>query len=451
MAPVLLAAALAAAQPASPSRPSWDDLASVSAYLTSRGLSADTLESFLERTGVEHAARMREGDLDHLVFYMLQSTRFTRRPPIEPALSARTLVESLEPMTRARFLAGVSVADVSPTTAVQARIADFLSYLERPSPDERRTAFLEVVRVSYPDARNRPAAVGREYLRVMRFLYQKEFLAPRGAPGAAAVRGLYRERGLSTDTAVEAGFVVHTGLAVLKALDPAWRVRRVLILGPGLDLAPRTGLLEDAPPQSYQPWAVMDALVSLGLSRLDDLSIVGADINPRVVAHLRQARQAPPSLRLASALAGDAAVEMSADYRTYFAQLGRAIGVVVTAPGFRKVVRVGPAAAGALAAPRMLDVVTERLAESGFDLVVATNVFPYLDDVQLAVAMSNIAAVTTPGGVLMHNEGRPVLGDIATAVRLPFEQARYVTIATVRGAAAPLSDSIYLHRKPARR
>ncbi|WP_217551393.1 hypothetical protein, partial [Pantoea sp. GbtcB22] len=77
--------------------------------------------------------------------------------------------------------------------------------------------------------------------------------------------------------------VVYNGLGVLKSLAPATRIRRVLIVGPGLDLAPRTGFLETNAPQSYQPWAVIDALVSLGLARIDDLAVVGADINPRVV------------------------------------------------------------------------------------------------------------------------------------------------------------------------
>ena len=56
------------------------------------------------------------------------------------------------------------------------------------------------------------------------------------SPGAAqqlgvrtyntAVAGLYRSRGLSTDTAVEAGFLVATGLGILKALEPGWITKR---------------------------------------------------------------------------------------------------------------------------------------------------------------------------------------------------------------------------------
>ena len=110
----------------------------------------------------------------------------------------------------------------------------------------------------------------------MRFLYQKEFVAQRAPDRADAVAALYRSRGLSTDTAVEAGYLVYLGLGALKSLEPELRVRRVLIVGPGLDLAPRTAFLDAAPPQSYQPWAVIDALVGLGLARLDELEVTGA-------------------------------------------------------------------------------------------------------------------------------------------------------------------------------
>ncbi len=158
----------------------------------------------------------------------------------------------------------------------------------------------------------------------MKFVYDKEFVAQRAGPDAVAE--LYRARGLSTDTAIEAGYVVYNGLGILKSLEPDRRVRRVLIVGPGLDLAPRTALMETGPPESYQPWAVIDALVSLGLSRIGDLVVIGADINPRVVDHLRRAGSAPPTLTLVSGIADTPTVHLADDYRDYFAQLGRAIG-----------------------------------------------------------------------------------------------------------------------------
>ena len=298
----------------------------------------------------------------------------------------------------------------------------------------------------------RETAVLREYLRAMRFLYQKEFVAQRAPDAGDAVAALYRARGLSTDTAIEAGYAVHLGLGVLKGLEPDRRIRRVLIVGPGLDLAPRTGLIDETAPVSYQPWAVIDALAALGLARLDDLEVVGADINPRVVDHLRRARSAPPSLRLESGLRQTPQLSLERDYRDYFAQLGDAIGVSrepVREPDGRlaRTVRVQPAAARALSAAP-LDIVTGRLGGPPFDLAIATNILPYFDDTELALAMSNIASMLAPGGIFLHNEPRPALREISSAVGLPLEQSRQAPIARVAGAP-PLADTIFLHRRAA--
>jgi hypothetical protein len=444
----LAAARLADSQPPA-SRPIvWTDLAPLHTRLEAHGVTAASFGAFVEKTHTDSLRRVREGDLDHLVFYALQSTHFTKLPPIEPALSAKALVDSLNAATRDAFLE--SHADVGPPIppAVRERVAALLRSLDSPAADSRLTYFQSLVQTTFPDRRNREAGVLGEYLRAMRFIYQKEFVAQRA--GADAVAELYRTRGLSTDTAVEAGYLVSLGLGVVKALDPATRIRRVLIIGPGLDLAPRTALIEGGSPESYQPWAVIDALLSLGLSRADDLEVVGADINPRVVQHLRRARAAPPVLTLVSEIGETERISFTQEFREYFNGLGRSIGDVeagTPAPKghLGKVIRVNPAAARALGA-QQLDIVTERLDGPKFDLVIVTNVLPYFDDVQLMLAISNIAGMLAPGGVLLHNEARPSLRDVTSALGVPFEQSRHVIIATVRGAAAPLFDSVWLHR-----
>jgi hypothetical protein len=435
-------------------RITWDDAAPLRARLEKQGIRQAAFPSYVERLRENHARRMREGDLDHLVFYLLQSTHFTPLPAIEPALSAKALVQSLDPAERDGFLRGAAAREPSVPAPVRARMTAFVVALDSSSRDPRLAYFRALVQSTVPDRRQRQASLLREYLRAMRFIYQKEFVAQ--PAGAAAVAELYRARGLSTDTAVEAGYVVYTGLGIIRALEPDRRIRRVLIVGPGLDLAPRTGLMEAGPPESYQPWAVIDALLSLGLSRAGDLHVVGADINPRVVDHLTRSRDNPPELTLVSEIRESETVTLSADYREYFVQLGKAIadedhpprgGIATLAQGhLRKTVRVGKTTAGTLTAAT-LDVVTERLDAPAFDLVIATNILPYFDDVELMLAMSNVAGMLVPGGVFLHNEARPSLGEITDELGLPFEQSRHVIIATVRGAPAPLFDSVFLHRK----
>jgi hypothetical protein len=450
-------ATLGAQNGAGTTRISWTDTTPLHGQLESRGLTAASFPAYVERLRQSHVSRVRLGDLDHLIFYLLQSKGFTSLPSIEPALSAKALVEGLTDQQREAFLRGGELSSTRVPDTVRARIEQLMVALGAPTRDARLIYFGELVGTAFAGSKDRESNLVHEYLRVMRFVYEKEFVAQRSPRPADAVADLYRSRGLSTDTAVEAGYVVSVGLAILKSLQPDRRIRRVLIVGPGLDLAPRTALLDAGPPESYQPWAVMDALVAHGLARFGDLEVVGADINPRVVSHLRRAHDAPPVLSLMTEIRDSETVTLSPDYREYFAGLGRSIATADAPPAtrtpfnghLRRTVRVGPSAAAALEA-QALDIVTERLDLLGgtpFDLVIATNILPYFDDGELMLALTNIAAMLAPGGVFLHNEARPSMSDMTTALGLPFEQSRHVVIATVRGAPAPLFDSVWLHRK----
>jgi hypothetical protein len=432
----------------------WSDLAPLHKQLNARGIVDAGFPAYVDRLRETHATRVRLGDLDHLIFYLLQSRAFTNLPTIEPALSAKALVENLELKERDTFLRTGQLSLDRVPVAVRGRSDALLRALGAPSRDARILYFGELVQTTFPRAADRLTGLSREYLRVMRFIYEKEFVAQKSARPAEAVAELYRARGLSTDTAVEAGYVVSIGLGITKSLAPEQRIRKVLIVGPGLDLAPRTGLLEVGPPQSYQPWAVIDALIANGLSRLDDLEIVAADINPRVLAHIRRARETPPTLNLTSEIGDSDTVQLSQDFRDYFAKLGRGIVEPGTSSGassevkghLHRTIKTSAAAARTLHA-ESLDIVTDRLRQGGFDLVVATNILPSFDDGELMLALTNIAGMLAPGGVFLHNESRPVLGDMTTALGMPYEQSRHVVIATVRGAPAPLLDSVWLHRK----
>ena len=443
----------------------WADLpASIQRRLASKDVTAASFPTF--RTDLDRRTheRVRESDLDALIYYALQSASFTKERPIEPALSAKAYVESLDSVTRARFLKGEAEPIERIPRDARDRIAAFAVALEKPPPFSRLGYLRDIARtLSGGPKSSTPSTTVllQEYARSMRFLFQKEFAPREGPDPAAAVATLYRTRGLSTDTAIEAGYLVHLGLATLKAADPARRIQRVLIVGPGLDLAPRTGLLEAGPPESYQPYAVVDSLVGLNLSGLDQLQVIGADVNPRVVQHLARASSASVSLTLLSGVGDSDSLTLQDDFRRYFQDLGRSIRrrcnrrapdppEPARAPtGYhghlRKSIAVRPEASRVVDGAA-LNVVTERLEGGPYDLVIATNIFPYLDDVSLALALTNIAAMLAPGGILLHNEPRPLLGELTTELGLPLAHARTAIIATVRGAP-PLYDSAFVHRK----
>jgi SAM-dependent methyltransferase len=452
--PLAMATSLVLASPAPPSaaRPiRWDDLpAPIQRRLQTAGIDDRSFEAFRQDHERRTQARVVEGDLDALVYFALQSMAFTKAPPIEPALSARTFVEGLDEETRKRFLTGGAIASDRVPAPARQRLTALVPALRNPPPGSRLEYFRDIVSRRTSAEPEGDFLVG-QYVRAMRFLYEKEFVAQR--TGADAVAALYRERGLSTDTAVEAGYLVHLGLATLKALEPSRRIRRVLVVGPGFDLAPRTGLVEAGPPESYQPYAIVDSLVSLGLARLDDLVVVGGDVNPRVVEHLEAAGTRDVSLTLVTGVGDSGAVALGEDYRRYFDAIGRAIGAPLPAPALparysghlRKAVRVRSEATRAVGG-LTLDIATDRVDGDGFDLVVATNVLPYLDDRLLTLALANVAAMLTPGGIFLHNESRPLLGEVTRELDLPLQQARTAVIATV-GGAPPLADAVLIHEK----
>jgi hypothetical protein len=328
--------------------------------------------------------------------------RFTKEHRIEPALSARDFHDRQ-----------------NVPAEVRRRILDFL---KAPLTTDERLADLRT--------RLNPTleSLLSEYSRAMRFLYEKEFQARK-----TEIAGLYQKRGHSTDTQVEANYAVWSALAVLKAMHPDLVMERVLVIGPGLDFAPRTDLFDNIPPQSYQPYALADALIGLKLARSPGLRVECADINPRVVAFINDfpARERPV-LQLISKPSDE-------EYLRYFTGLGAAIGI-------RRgdTIEVRKEVAQSVSA-RRLNIVTERLTASPFDLVVSTNVLLYFNSEELALALTNISGMMKRGGYFIHNDLRPEIDTYAESLGLRAVHAR--TILVGRGSKEPLFDSFAVYVK----
>jgi hypothetical protein len=317
---------------------------------------------------------------------------------------------------------------------------DFLAALNRPGKDSR----LDYFRTLLP-AQERVKYLESQYARAMDFLYRKEFAAA-GAGSAGKGRylaALYEERGYSSDTQVEANFAVWTALSVLKTLHPSLRLNRVLIVGPGLDFAPRTALLDTVEPQSYQPFAAADALLGLGLADRHRLQIHCVDINDRVIAYLQGFAKRKRRVLILASPARDP------EYQEYFAALGKSIGAVAGLPPdgayHRKSLDVGEGIARTITAEK-LNIVTERYDPSpGYDLVIATNVLVYCKPVELLLALANIRSMLAGGGYLIHNEFRPEMETFTRLLGLESIEAR--TLRLSAGGSAPLVDGFVIHRK----
>src|SRR6185369_17709580 len=103
---------------------------------------------------------------------------------------------------------------------------------------------------------------------------------------------LYRDRGLSSDTSIFPDFAIEQSLEAMKAqalLAPG-SVRRVAIVGPGLDFTDKGEGYDFYPQQTIQPFAVIDSLIRHGLSRPGELRMTTFDLSPRINEHLAAAR-----------------------------------------------------------------------------------------------------------------------------------------------------------------
>ena len=422
-------------------------------------VASGTFDKFIHSIEVRTAEREQAGETDQLIYYLLQSSQFTRLPRIEPALSAREFVLRLVPAERAQYLNDrppyLPPAVKIPKSVVR-RIDEFVKALERPTSDERLTYFKSFLQGRNNPSGSLPQLLAADYERSMKFLYQKEFLAKNvgASKKGSYLASLYQDRGHSTDTRIESSFAVWTALSVLKRLKPSLQLNRVLIVGPGLDLAPRTDLVDLVPPQSYQPFAVADALLSLDLSTADRFEIHSVDIDDKVVQFFRRfPKRDIRKLTILSSYPKIRRSKLSRDYQIYFRRLGEHIGAQVPVQGLparqnvymQKSILVRQDVADRITAEK-LNIITERYDPSPqYDLIVVTNVFLYFNQTELRLALTNIRSMLRKDGYLVHNEFRPELESLTITLGLEPIQAR--TLRLSAGDDRPLLDGFVIHKK----
>jgi hypothetical protein len=367
-------------------------------------------ETWLDAEDAQVRARLERGEEDSLVNLLLFGASFTQRPRlVRPDPEGKT--EEL----------------------IAARISDLLRALESPDANEHLLHARSVLerrgyRLGSVTARQEAARyLLAQLARVSREQqeYKQELSLALSVPDAtrqfAARSTLYRDRGLSLDTSLLPNFAIEEALKELKArglLQPG-AVRRAAVIGPGLEFTDKRGGYDYYPPQTLQPFALMDTLLRLRLAS-PGLRVTSLDISPRLNAHLARAR------RLAAARRGyrielplDAAVAWSPGFRTYWQNFGSYVGTPVTPkkppPAAGRVelraVRVRPDVVARLQ-PVDLNVIVEHLdlpESERLDLIVATNVFVYYDAFRQALALANIERMLRSGGVLLSNNALPEL------------------------------------------
>jgi SAM-dependent methyltransferase len=378
--------------------------------------------TWIERHDREIRARLAQGDEDTIVNWMLFGTSFTSRP--RAVLGA---VEAGAPADQEQILRRT-------IELISARLDDLLQALATPAGDERRLfarALLERKGLRFTTSTDREAV--RDYLMaaVIRVANEqdqidKELGATAGGDPVAEFgqrSTLYRTRGLSLDTSLLPNYSVDQALTAMKTrglLKPG-AIRRVAVVGPGLDFADKDVGFDAYPQQTLQPFAVLDSLTRLGLAPSSgDPEIVLLDISPRIIGHVAQARaRAVKNTGYTLNLALPTSTPWLPEVRRYWQTFGDRIGAPAAvrtskAMGGLAEVRAVRARPSVVRRMSMLDVniVTERLDKEAFDLVIATNVFIYYDRFEQALALSNVEAMMRPGGLLLANFSAPRLTSI---------------------------------------
>ena len=305
------------------------------------------------------------------------------------------------------------------------RANDLVRALAAPNSPERMAemrAFLEKHGFSLktPSAR---AAV-KKYLLGNLARMRDEFLKYRAQTKDEKRFQLFQERGISLDTNLWPDYQLdeHFRNMAEKGLLKPGSIRRVAIVGPGLDFANKEAGSDFYPPQTVQPFAVLDSLFRLGVADAVTVELYTLDISQDVNLHLTRARKnAALGRSYVAQLPWNTERPMSDEYRAsfiaYWQRLGDKIGNPVApipvpgnaAPTKTRAVKIRPEIVRRITAYDM-NIVYQRFVlseEQQFDLVIGTNIFVYYGGFEQSLARANTAAMLKSGGYLVSNDKLP--------------------------------------------
>jgi hypothetical protein len=251
-----------------------------------------------------------------------------------------------------------------------------------------------------------------------------EFLRYRAQKKDESRFQLFQDRGISLDSNLWPDYQLDVAFRELaeKGLMKPGSVRRVAIVGPGLDFVNKEAGVDFYPPQTTQPFAVLDSLIRLGLADPANIELCTLDISQSVNVHVAGVRKHATQGRAYTVqLPWNTQRPMSDEYRAafvaYWQKLGDRVGDPVAA------IPVPPADAGTQnrairirpqivlkITPIDMNVVYQRLEtkpDQAFDLVIGTNIFVYYGKFEQSLARANVAGMLRPGGFLLSNDKLP--------------------------------------------
>jgi len=392
------------------------------------GLSGQPLEklesqwpAWVKCRDAEIRERLARGDEDTIVNFLLFGTSFTKEPRVTSA--------QLREFTGENGGTTGEEAAAKFRQLVEKRVQDLVNGMSAPRNSERlifaRKA-AERAGIEFADETERKNAARYLYENYLRVLKEQssfqQMLAAAHSLGDpteefAERSKLYKERGLSLDTSLPPDYALEEALKEMGArgLVKQGSVKRVGIIGPGLDFTDKQEGYDFYPTQTVQPFAVMDSLLRLGLAKANEVEVDALDLSPRVLEHVGQARQAATKgqgyrIQLPRDPARGWKPGLIAYWKRFGEQIGSAMPPVALPPGLKgirlRAVRVRPEYVQRMKAFDVNIVLqrvggAEELAQ--FDLLVATNILVYYDTFEQSLALTNIKSMLKPGGFLLSN------------------------------------------------
>ena len=393
---------------------------------------------WVARHDAEIRSRLAQGDEDSLVNFLLFGTSFTRQSRL-----------TLEQLREAKSVSPNSAEPDDPVwRLIAARAGDLVNAAAAPGANDRLLFGRKILvsgkgfRLETKDGRER----AKQYLTASFRRVINENAGYARAIEAARLQGdateefaersrLFRARGLSSDTSLLPNYALEESLKEIKQrrLFESGGVRRVAIIGPGLDFTDKQEGYDFYPQQTIQPFAIMDSLLRLGLARADDLQVITFDLSPRVNDHIAHARdRAQKGQGYVVQLPRDEQAQWKPEavryWQTFGDQIGKEVAPVAVPTNANQLrIRAVQIRSGIVTKLSALDtnIVLQRLelpASEKFELIIATNILVYYDNLDQTLAMINVERMLRPGGLMLSNNA---------VLDLPFFRVHSIGYSTV--------------------
>lgn len=364
--------------------------AEVQPVLAKFATAADRLPEIADDKEGEDWLRQRDGEIrgrinrateDSIGALILFGTSFTSLPPLAGTSSAVDAAGGLTAPARARVDAFLSAVDQQDSE----RLRLTLDYLRR-----RRVAEDEV----------------KAFLTGILRRYALELAGHHHAHKGAS-------EAIPAEASLMASFAVDEALRNLKGKGAVTNhIRRIAVIGPGLDFAGQPDGFDTCPLQTVQPFAVLEAVLRHGLAQPSEVQVAAFDLNPWVLGRIRSAPSKGRAAEYVLQVGRPGAAQWNAAASGYWEHFGEMIGTpaaAVQAPSGidRRGILLKPQFAARVTMEEM-NIVTQTFdaaAAPGFDLVVATNVLDYYNQWEQALALTSVAQMMAKGGILLSNTG----------------------------------------------